>query len=668
MAACRNRQAHLRQAASSWSTVHGISEVILVDWGSSPPLAPIVDGSRVRVIRVDSEREWVLSRAYNLGIALAESEWILRVDCDHILKPLFVEKHLGTRFMPGNRTKVAQGEDSKIWCGNWKQARDDNELHLNGALLMRKADFWRVGGYDERIQTYGWDDEDLFGRLEGIGLERKDLDYDMIEHVKHEDRLRGQQGVEFPDVSTEYNQLLLEHLPRWRGRWTRLKAENDSQDEERLAMSRYRLIGRSSKGETKMRTISKPPSATELVGDEARKAAWELALGRRLHDGYGVCWDVMTRMGGLDRALLLSKLRSDGKREGVGRLVMVHVMHGLGNRLRALGSAMAFARATGRVVVVIWEVDRHCGAKFEELFERRLIGGEEVVVVDGIGVKWPLEGAEMYDGMWRKWEVYNYMEREGSLARKDELVRGEVGRNVYFKAAYVMVTEPRGLGGWDGANRELRRLVAVSEVREVVGRLEGRLGGSVGVHIRHLDTGKDIGNVDAGVEYGRVDARVIDYWRKVSSVRTFVKGVREVMEEWRREGRSVGGVFVAGDDERWRVEMERELGGGLVWWLEGVNEELGCSERGGRSAGCLRVALAELLCLARSELVLGSMWSSFSEAVGRLGDVEVRLAGVDFGDVVDAGEGWETEVVKIVEGIRRKRRQRGIRGHKSRKA
>lgn len=39
-------------------------------------------------------------------------------------------------------------------------------MHLNGAVFLRHADFWAVGGYDERIQTHGWnDDEDLYNLL-----------------------------------------------------------------------------------------------------------------------------------------------------------------------------------------------------------------------------------------------------------------------------------------------------------------------------------------------------------------------------------------------------------------------------------------------------------------------------------------------------------------------
>lgn len=45
----------------------------------------------------------------------------------------------------------------------------------------------------------------------------------------------------------------------------------------------------------------------------------------------------------------------------------------------------------------------------------------------------------------------------------------------------------------------------------------------------------------------------------------------------------------------------------------------------------MRYALADMILLSRTKLILGSYWSSFTEAAMRLGSQNVHLAGVDFG-------------------------------------
>ena len=48
------------------------------------------------------------------------------------------------------------------------RAADENSRHLNGVLLVRRAHFAAVAGYDERMAHYGYDDSDLYARLEQV--------------------------------------------------------------------------------------------------------------------------------------------------------------------------------------------------------------------------------------------------------------------------------------------------------------------------------------------------------------------------------------------------------------------------------------------------------------------------------------------------------------------
>lgn len=56
--------------------------------------------------------------------------------------------------------------------------------------------------------------------------------------------------------------------------------------------------------------------------------------------------------------------------DGPDTYIILRVMHGLGNRMRAYASCAAIANATGRRLAVLWEADMHLNATFHELFEQ----------------------------------------------------------------------------------------------------------------------------------------------------------------------------------------------------------------------------------------------------------------------------------------------------------
>jgi len=69
-------------------------------------------------------------------------------------------------------------------------ARDDNETHLAGVVYAHSNDFWAVGGYNERIEIYGYEDTDLVLRLGRKGLSPRPLDFSTLYHLPHEDEVR----------------------------------------------------------------------------------------------------------------------------------------------------------------------------------------------------------------------------------------------------------------------------------------------------------------------------------------------------------------------------------------------------------------------------------------------------------------------------------------------
>ncbi len=142
-----NRTNHLLATASKVSQWPCHAEHLIVDWSSECPLerATLPDDSRIRLLRVEGERRWQLTRAYNFAIGMASHEIVLKLDADcWINRTKTVEIDLD----PGTYLRSAQGGG------------------LNGIFMIRRDDFFAVGGFNEYLLGYGHDDKDLYHRLD----------------------------------------------------------------------------------------------------------------------------------------------------------------------------------------------------------------------------------------------------------------------------------------------------------------------------------------------------------------------------------------------------------------------------------------------------------------------------------------------------------------------
>lgn len=608
MAACRDRHETLASVFPTWLSIPDVDEIVLIDWSSDPPLQTVVhpeDEPRLKLFRVNNEKSWVLSRAYNLAMNKTKKDYVIRTDCDYALNGTVLQAH--------NLTATQMG----FYSGNWMLARDENEVHLNGAMIMRRDVFWSVGGYDERIQTYGWDDEDLYTRLTANNVEKLNISYDHVRHVSHGDGSRAQRGVKFAQVQIDLNQLLLEKLPPWS------KGMLDAG-----GSSVYKAVKDHGAGYKELEATYVPSSLKGRVGASEYGESWALALGRRLADDFRVPWDILTDMDSPNKERLLRSLMSlqndlDEGVEGGGkkderlkppkhaRILFVHCMHGLGNRLRALGSALAFARNAKRVPVIIWEGDAHIAADLGALFD---ISG--FIVMTKFSQAWPFSEVHKYDQSWLHFDFYNYMEMEDG-AKKGELIVNDPSKHLYYKGAYVM--EAPDFSWWEADNEELRKLKPVKMVQNHLDELEKqKLSSAIGVHIRNRTLAADIANVDFVEEYGSEAVATMEHWRSQSSYLAFVAEMKRIMKDDDPNAR----FYIASDTYEVIAIMEKKFPGKIL------STKRSCDDR---DSNCVKYAVIDMYALSRTKQLLGSNWSSYTELVERLGGLKARLAGQDFG-------------------------------------
>lgn len=621
VAACKNRQETLEKVLPTWLDVDGVKEVIIVDWGSDPPLRSIVRPERdprIKLFRVNEEELWVLSRAYNLAFNKSTMDYIIRIDCDYSLNRAFMNAH--------NLKKTETG----FYSGNWGNARDENEEHLNGAMIMRRALFWDIGGYDERIQTYGWDDSDLYNRLTSKNMAKFNLSYDHISHVSHGDESRTPASMQVPKVEIEVNRLLLEKLPQWSAAFVHSKKA-----------SRYKVINEE-KGYVELEAEHIPDPLRKIVPRELYDNTVSIAFGTRLADDHLVPWEILATIETDKRKLMLNSLQNlqkaikwdieqskMGKSKGrdskvlptYARLLFVHCMHGLGNRLRVLGSALAFARNTRRVPVIIWERDAHIAAEFHSLFKV-----QNFIVMKKFNLPLPATHFDQYSGPWKNFYFYNYMEMEEN-ARKGEVITNNPDKHLYYKGAYVM--EAPDYTWWEASNVHLRKLQPVDIVHDHLSKLIAQnISEAIGVHIRNRTLARDIKNVDFEKEYGSKAAKKMEYWREQSCFRTFMGEMNRIIRKVNSEAK----FYIATDTYMIIPLLEKRFPGRIL------STKRSCDDRNSK---CMIYALIDMYALSRTKQLLGSNWSSYTEMIERLSGLKARLAGQDF-----KGEWKESNQIK----------------------
>jgi len=591
-----NRTENLLRSLESWVACPEIDEILVVDWSSDAPVAEAIRTAgfldrRIRVVRVEDEPRWILSYAFNTGFRLARHARILKADADIVLDRAFFRR---TPLDPGS-----------FVAGNWRRA-GEGQVYVNGFFYLHRADLAAVGGFNEYIRTYGWDDDDLYTRLERRGVARADVDHTLIHHLPHSDAARtGEaEAAGRPAAGEELrrstlfmirrNRFLANVLPVWEG--------------HSPALPLVFLAPRDGVERLRRKGAEPCPVPEHIFADAGHYAQREMTawrLGPRV-------WELTRAQ--LDR--LLARPFAELDREDVETAlaapapsgtpaaamlaprrarIFVDGQHGLGNRLRAIGSAASIAEATGRELVIVWQPDEHCDCRFSELFD-----------YDGA----VLDASFLHDA--GHCDIHNYMAIEGG--EKDALIRAEGSRDLYVRSAFVL-NSPHS--DWAGESRFIRSLRPVEAVRALVAAV--RHPNDVAAHVRMVG-GRKYEHLphESAEHWTEQDHDLVDHWRTKSHFSHFLARIDALIADGR-----AGSIFLAADLPETYAAF-RECYGDRLAWLERSHYD--------RSAEQLRYALADAILLSRAPLLLGSTWSSFSELAMRLspGKIAVEMSGRDF--------------------------------------
>jgi hypothetical protein len=165
----------LERTLPTWLAASEPDEIVVVDWCNAMPLRESLrrfSDPRLVIVRAIDQPYWLAAKCHNLELQTITGEVLLRLDNDVLLGKNFFTHH---PLEPGS-----------FYAGNWRTAPTYNEVGLTGTLYVHTTDLFAVNGYNERLTSFGYDDDDLYDRLVASGLRRIDVDFETLEHVEHD--------------------------------------------------------------------------------------------------------------------------------------------------------------------------------------------------------------------------------------------------------------------------------------------------------------------------------------------------------------------------------------------------------------------------------------------------------------------------------------------------
>lgn len=468
---CMNRTEHLKATLPTWVAAKP-DEIIVIDWGTTDANAvqSIVNennaNNRIRLIRIDNVKKWILTVPYNLAAKLSKYDKILKVDCDTILDATFFKQH--------SLPKLGHKHEC-FYAGDWSKSRNDNEKHTNGLMYVNKTTFFSVGGYNEYIKTYGYDDCDLYGRLEKR-ITRKLLNLNTIQHLPHTNAERIEnQTILDPDridLEIEKNRLISE-LKNWKGEFSKFA----------ITHSHGKLLD----------TVSIDAATNEKIIEKSIKNR-----------------DYVNK---------------------TQKKLYIQVQNGLGNRLRALASAYIIAKECNRQLIVIWLPDEHCEAKFTDIFVKNYLFDNVKIIESKLK---QIENSflniitDIYEKLYYEIEEADYFICEKLVYKNtNKIINDAVPNDLYIISACTL-NNPHT--DWYKECDFLRKLELVSELKARVDALSAQYNivDAIGVHIRMGQPGQVYEDTSLYAPEKQESAKK---WRAISNLDVFKNEIDKIIEK-----------------------------------------------------------------------------------------------------------------------------------------
>jgi len=172
---CKGRLAHLQQTLPALMRTGW--EVVVVDYDCPDGAAAWVRANHpeARVVDVCERPLFNAAEARNLGAAAATGEWLFFLDADVMLDP-----------------DIAETLEPRLTGRlSYLMAPEPRPYELWGSILVSRAWFDALGGYDEVFEGWGAEDMDLLERLVIREARQGELPEGMLSSIPHDDAERS---------------------------------------------------------------------------------------------------------------------------------------------------------------------------------------------------------------------------------------------------------------------------------------------------------------------------------------------------------------------------------------------------------------------------------------------------------------------------------------------
>ena len=194
-------------------------EIVIADDGSKDDTRELIEQLRP-LMPCEVKHVWHEDNGFrrtvilNKAMAVCTCDYIIQVDGDIVMERHFIADHIRYAergyFLCGSRSRVTKEYSERLYRGDtrkfsfWHPGLFDrmnalrcslltpffmNYNHLRGCnMSFWRDDVYQINGYDETIQSYGYEDEDLQNRLIRIGKKKRFIKFMCIEyHLYHDE-------------------------------------------------------------------------------------------------------------------------------------------------------------------------------------------------------------------------------------------------------------------------------------------------------------------------------------------------------------------------------------------------------------------------------------------------------------------------------------------------
>lgn len=200
--ATMNKNKEIHKSLLSWLSIENCDEIIIIDWSSNIPISEQIHISDPRVIiyRVENQKEWNPSAAFNLAITLSTKHNIYKLGPTHAV--------IGNNMINNYPVK------SNTFYSGLYSKDDDYGNQIHDAIFTTYKNLSTINFYNENIASEGWQDGDLYERLKEQKLSHKKIGIGYFS-FNDKDKFKSRYGLE-PKELRCLNKILSEKVfPKW---------------------------------------------------------------------------------------------------------------------------------------------------------------------------------------------------------------------------------------------------------------------------------------------------------------------------------------------------------------------------------------------------------------------------------------------------------------------